>query len=161
MYGRRGRSSNVGSRSLPTTTSSSACARLCTSGKSVRARKKKFIEDMVFIIVFSKNAREYKIYARCLNRLRRGVVSAMHLYHYYMTIHLKTSIPSSPLRSPLAFHVLSQPNSLTSASAPMPMTPLLCHYSTTSSISQRERHKVKSPHTRASFTKSKGSFLIL
>jgi hypothetical protein len=54
MYGRRGLSSNVGSRSLPTTTSSSACARLCTCGKSARARKKEVIEDTALIIILSK-----------------------------------------------------------------------------------------------------------
>ena len=38
-YGRRSRSANVGSRSGPTTASSSACARRWASGKSVIARK--------------------------------------------------------------------------------------------------------------------------
>jgi hypothetical protein len=84
MYGRRDRSPNVGSRSLPTTTSSSACARFCTCGKSASARKKEFTEDKVFIIVLSKKRTGlyYKKYARCLNRLRRGLVSAMHPDHY-------------------------------------------------------------------------------
>jgi hypothetical protein len=47
MYGRRGLSSNVGNRSLPTTTSSSACARFWACGNRTRARKREVIEDMV------------------------------------------------------------------------------------------------------------------
>jgi hypothetical protein len=75
MYGRRGLSLNVGSRSLPTTISSSACARLCTCGKSVRARKKEIIENAVFIIVLSIKCMGLQEHARCLNRLKRGIVS--------------------------------------------------------------------------------------
>jgi hypothetical protein len=55
MYGRRGLSSNVGNRSLPITTSSSACARLCTCGKRTRARKREYIADTVSNVRVSKN----------------------------------------------------------------------------------------------------------
>jgi hypothetical protein len=54
MYGRRGLSSKVGNRSLPITISSSACARLCTSGKRTRARKKEYIDDTVLNVRVSK-----------------------------------------------------------------------------------------------------------
>ncbi len=54
MYGRRGQSSNAGNRSLPTTTSSSACARFRACGKSTRARKREVIEDIVSVIEVSK-----------------------------------------------------------------------------------------------------------
>ena len=47
MYGRRGLSSYVGSLSLEMTESSSACARCCTSGKRMSARKSEDIEETV------------------------------------------------------------------------------------------------------------------
>ena len=62
MYGRRGLSSKVGNRSLPTTTSSSACARLCTCGKRTRARKRELIEDTVFIVGVRKKPAEISRY---------------------------------------------------------------------------------------------------
>jgi hypothetical protein len=67
MYGRRGLSSNVGNRSLPTTTSSSACARFCACGKRTRARKREVIEDIVSMIDVRKRT-EWQI-------LRRSTVS--------------------------------------------------------------------------------------
>ena len=82
-YGRRGLSLNMGNRSLPTTTSSSACARLCTCGKSTRAIKKKVIEEMDFVTGLNKEKYGVKRkYVRCLSRLRRGLVSAMYPHHY-------------------------------------------------------------------------------
>jgi hypothetical protein len=59
MYGRRGLSSNVGKRSLPITSSSSACARLCTFGNKTRARKKEYIDDTVLNVKVSRCKRDY------------------------------------------------------------------------------------------------------
>jgi hypothetical protein len=47
-------SSNVGNRSLPITTSSSACARLCTCGNRTRARKREDIDDTLLNVSVSK-----------------------------------------------------------------------------------------------------------
>lgn len=47
MYGSCSRSASVGSLSVPMTASSSRCARFCTSGWSVIARKKVVIADTV------------------------------------------------------------------------------------------------------------------
>src|SRR5258708_39890029 len=48
MYGRRGLSLKVGNRSLPITTSSSACARLCAFLNETRATKMESIAHPVF-----------------------------------------------------------------------------------------------------------------
>ena len=80
IYGRRGLSSNVGSRSLPTTRSSSACARLCTSGKSTSARKRELIEDTVFVVGVGKKFAEISRYTvRTVSKpANRGLVSLVN-----------------------------------------------------------------------------------
>ena len=47
-YGSEARSSNVGNRLRPTTASSSACTRFCTSGKSTIVRRNVVMLDVVF-----------------------------------------------------------------------------------------------------------------
>ena len=87
MYGRRGLSSNVGNRSLPTTTSSSACVRLCACGKRTRTRKREVIEDTVSIIKVSKRTERRNIekHAQCLSRLK-SLVNHMCLIRDYNTL---------------------------------------------------------------------------
>jgi hypothetical protein len=82
MYGRRGLSSNVGSRSLPITTSSSFCARLWTCGKRTRARKRKDIDDTVWRVEESvRNPRENPETRTVSVPAKRALVSLMYLIH--------------------------------------------------------------------------------
>ena len=72
IYGRCGLSSNVGNLSLPTTASSSACARFCTCGKRTSARKREVIEDIVLIVgVDKKSAGVSEKHAQSLSQLER------------------------------------------------------------------------------------------
>lgn len=139
IYGRRGLSSKVGNLSLPVTTSSSTCARICTCGKRTRARKREYIADTVLNVTVSKcmhdhlgtpTVSEPAEKRSCEPRVPDSWIMNRVFYHDTLT-------PWLLWWSPPAFDVPSQPSSLTPADARSPANALLCHYAMTSSIGRR------------------------